>query len=282
MQKAHVLYNPLAGSHQQVRLLETLWTGETEFHEITQITNYSVFLQSIPAGDALILAGGDGTLNRFANDTAGINILQHIYYFPCGTGNDFAQDMGKQALCQPFLITPCLQNLPIVQVKGKTYRFLNGVGFGIDGYCCQEGDRRRQKHPGKKVNYTAIAIGGLLFRFQARNAKVFVDGAEHSFHKVWIAPTMFGRFYGGGMKAAPKQDRFGREGSVSVVLFHSGGRFRTLCAFPGIFKGNHIKNKKLVTVLTGKHITVTFDRPTPLQIDGETVTDVTEYSVSCP
>ena len=30
----------------------------------------------------------------------------------------------------------------------------------------------------------------------------------------------------------------------------------------------------------GNNITVTFDRPTPLQIDGETVLDVTSYNVT--
>ena len=33
-----------------------------------------------------------------------------------------------------------------------------------------------------------------------------------------------------------------------------------------------------VTVIEGKDITVKFDRPTPLQVDGETVLGVTEYT----
>ena len=36
----------------------------------------------------------------------------------------------------------------------------------------------------------------------------------------------------------------------------------------------------MVDVLTGHHIRVEFDRPTPLQIDGETIPDVTFYEVS--
>ena len=35
----------------------------------------------------------------------------------------------------------------------------------------------------------------------------------------------------------------------------------------------------MVDVLTGREISVKFDRPTALQIDGETVVGVTEYSV---
>lgn len=49
--------------------------------------------------------------------------------------------------------------------------------------------------------------------------------------------------------------------------------------FPSIFKGKHIEHKEMVEVLTGNEITVEFDRPTPLQIDGETVSGVTSYTV---
>ena len=57
------------------------------------------------------------------------------------------------------------------------------------------------------------------------------------------------------------------------------GRERAV-RFPSIFKGKHVKKKKNVTILQGKNITVTFDRPTPLQIDGETVLDVMTYNVT--
>ena len=36
----------------------------------------------------------------------------------------------------------------------------------------------------------------------------------------------------------------------------------------------------MVEVLTGRNIRVEFDRPTPLQIDGETIPNVTSYEVT--
>ena len=74
-------------------------------------------------------------------------------------------------------------------VNGKQYRFLNGIGYGIDGYCCQVGDEQREKST-KPVNYTAIAIKGLLFHYKPTNAVVTVDGETHNYRKVWLAPTM--------------------------------------------------------------------------------------------
>ena len=87
---------------------------------------------------------------------------------------------------------------------------------------------------------------------------------------------MNGKYYGGGMIPAPNQKRMADDKIISVMIFGGWGRLRTLMAFPGIFKGEHVK-KKCVTVIEGKNIKVEFDGPRPLQIDGETILDVTSY-----
>ena len=276
MAKGYVIYNPLAGNgnaEEDAKLLQMVLDEDLEYYDMTRITNYAAFLSGMEKDDYLVIVGGDGTLNRFINDTSGIDISQEILYYPSGNGNDFARELGTNG--NPVVITRHLKNVPSVEVNGKCYHFINGVGFGIDGYCCQVGDERK-KMPGKKVNYTGIAIKGLLFHFQARNAKVTVDGKKYAYQKVWIAPTMHGHYYGGGMIPTPGQER--DSGKLSLMLFHGVGRLRTLCVFPGIFKGTHVKHKNMVAVHTGKEITVEFDRPTPLQIDGETILDVTKYT----
>ena len=150
------------------------------------------------------------------------------------------------------------------------------MGFGIDGYCCEIGDKLKKKST-KPVNYTAIAIKGLLFYFEPKNATVVVDGKEYFYKKVWVAPTMKGRFYGGGMMPTPFQNRCAQDGSLSVMIFHGKGRLSTLMAFPSIFKGKHIKHKSMVKIHTGHEISVKFDKPCAVQIDGETILGVSEY-----
>ena len=86
--------------------------------------------------------------------------------------------------------------------------------------------------------------------------------------------TMKGKCYGGGMIPAPEQKRDDPEGNLSLTLFHTSGRLKTLMIFPSIFKGEHVKKKKNVTVLSGKEILVEYSAPRPAQIDGETVKDV--------
>ena len=62
------------------------------------------------------------------------------------------------------------------------------------------------------------------------------------------------------------------------MIFHGSGKLKTLMIFPSLFKGEHVKHTKHVDVLTGREITVEFDRPVALQIDGETVLGVSSYT----
>lgn len=280
----YVIYNEKAGNGNtykdielMVKTMYVLHGAEYKIIEISKITNYKVFFTGLSDDDFIILCGGDGTINHFVNDTKNIHITQKIYYYSTGTGNDFAQDLGGENSENPILITQYLKDLPTVSVKGKTHHFLNAVGYGIDGYCCEVGDALK-KESKEKVNYTSIAIKGLLFHYKPTIAKVTVDGKEYHYNKVWIAPTMHGRFYGGGMMAAPAQKRNNEQKELSLTLIHGAGRLRTLMVFPTIFKGKHIEHPNMVTIHTGQEITVEFDRPVALQIDGETVLDVSSYT----
>ncbi len=280
MEKYCVLYNPKAGNGQGAadaeKLCDRLGEQVSEKVDVTKIEDYRDFFDTRRDGK-IVLCGGDGTLNHFANDTAELSLPNEIYYYATGTGNDFLRDIEKSA-GEMIPVRPYLTDLPVCEVNGRTWRFLNGIGYGIDGYCCEEGDRQREAEPGKTINYTSIAIKGLLFSYKPTNATVTVDGKEYRFKKVWIAPTMNGRYYGGGMMAAPEQDRLSSDGTLSLVLFHGSGKLHTLTVFPKIFKGEHLKSK-IATVLTGRSVTVEFDEPRALQVDGETVLGVKKYTV---
>ena len=280
--KVYILFNPLAGNgtaaETAAKLAET-YTCDTELTAITDVSDYATYLAPIGAEDQLVICGGDGTLNRFVNETEGIEIKCDITYLAVGTGNDFLNDLGRENDGKPFSVKKYLENLPVAEVKGKRYRFLNNVGYGIDGYCCEEGDKLKAKSE-KAVNYTAIAIKGLLFHYKPKTATVSVDGKEYVFKKVWLAATMKGRYYGGGMKSAPLQDRLAEDGSVSLVVWHDSGKLKTLMRFPSIFKGEHVKYEKMITILRGKDISVRYNNPAAVQVDGETVVDVSSYHVS--
>jgi diacylglycerol kinase family enzyme len=277
----YVLYNPLSahgqGKHRAQELKELLVGKECSFLDVREIKDYPKWIADLNADDSIILAGGDGTLNHFVNDIDGIEFQNDVYYYASGSGNDFYHDVSVEPN-KMIKINSYIKDLPIVEVNGIRRRFINGIGYGLDGYCCEQGDKISMTSE-KPANYTAIAIKGLLFKYKPTAAKVTVDGKTTTYSKVWIAPTMNGRYYGGGMMVAPKQDRLGEDKTLTTVVFHTSGKLKTLMVFPSIFKGEHVKHTDLFDVLSGHRITVEFDRPTALQIDGETVLGVTSYTV---
>jgi len=119
----HVLYNPHAGNGNgfaQAKKLSAVLTHDTlDFVDVTTIEGYASFIESIPSQDGIILAGGDGTLNRFINACNANNALpkvisREIQYYPAGSDNDFLRDLGIAAPEKPIVINKYLENLPTV------------------------------------------------------------------------------------------------------------------------------------------------------------------------
>lgn len=278
-----VLYNPLSstgkGEEKARRLINILGeNAHVEFKSLIDIEDKRAFLDQLPADTIPVITGGDGTLSRFVNELKG-NPTRDIYYYPAGTGNDFLNDLGKTGDTEPFLLNPYITDLPKIHFNGETHTFINGVGYGIDGYVCEEGDRIRKK-TGKPINYTSTAVKGLLYAYKRTFATVTVDGKTMTFPYVWMTPTMLGRYFGGGMMCAPGQDRMNPEGTVSLMVMRCKSKIRTLLLFPSIFKGTHIRKTDIVSMFKGHEMYVKFDRPTALQIDGEVFSGITEYTVT--
>lgn len=94
----HILYSPHAGSGRgqkaAYRLNVLLPDDRLLFRDITEIDDYGAFFRSLRDDDRVVIAGGDGTLNRLINDTAPLWTDCGIYYFATGSGNDFLADIG--------------------------------------------------------------------------------------------------------------------------------------------------------------------------------------------
>ena len=262
--------------------LEKLFEGEQlKVIDVTEIKDAADSCKSLSAEDMIVVAGGDGTMSRFANDVYKLKLSNEIYFYTCGSGNDFLNDVRERCEIKNNLIpmNQFLESLPVVTVNGESHYFINGIGYGIDGYCCEEADKQRAVSD-KPVNYPGIAIKGVLGKFKPRRATVTVDGQSVTYKKVWLAPTMIGRYFGGGMKITPEQDRLNKEHVVSSCVVHDSGRLKTMIVFPKFFTGEHVAQKKMVEVKTGHEVKVEFDVPCALQIDGETYLNVKYYTVS--
>lgn len=276
----YVLFNPLSNNRkgqEGVEELVKLFDGAKYEEKSLLELDKKAFEASLTKEDEIYLLGGDGTLNNFINDFDCDKMVAKVFMAPSGTGNDFFNSLAKDS-DKVLEINKYIKRLPKVYIKGMERKFINGIGYGIDGYCCEVADK--QKAAGKQdINYTSIAIKGLLFHFKKKNAVVKVDGEVHEYKQVWLAASMNGSMYGGGMLIAPEQDRLEKDKKLTICVFKGRSKIRTLMVFPKIFEGKLANYPKRVSYLRGKEIEVTFNEPCALQIDGETVLDVTSYKV---
>ena len=282
----YLLYNELADAGEgkanaEAAIAELKAAGYEIGEQISLIgLDLPAFFKDKKKSDEVVIFGGDGTLNHFINDLGDLTPKCTLKLRPTGTGNDFQRDLpesDRDPATGLYPLNKYIAKLPYVDVQGKTYRFLNGIGFGIDGECCVAAEE--MKKAGKKdLNYGSITIGLLLKgTYVPPKATIKIDdGEEVVVEKAYLASAMNGRYYGGGMLIAPEQDRL--SGTISLACIHGRGRIGTFLMLPKLFKGTHVKDKKACFVTYGaKKVEVTFDRPTGLQIDGEVLTGVTSY-----
>ncbi|MCD7770322.1 MAG: diacylglycerol kinase family protein, partial [Oscillospiraceae bacterium] len=167
-----------------------------------------------------------------------------------------------------------MQRLPMVEINGKTVRFLNNSSFGLDGQVCELGDEIKQTRK-TKVSYVMLAVRLVLKHYHWTDADVTVDGETKHYKKVWIASALNGRYIGGGIKIAPGQDRLSQD--LCCIVWHGTGRLGTLLRLPALLWGGHVKMKKHCDVFFGRDITVESERPCAIQLDGEVTSGVTRY-----
>lgn len=275
MGATYILYNRLAHSGMCEKDANDILEYVNGNAEIINVTGMDIkaFCETLDSSDKVILCGGDGTLNNFANSLYGVDLDFDIYFWRSGTGNDFLNDIEPAADEKLVRINDYITSLPEISFKDKTLRYLNGVGLGLDGMVCE--CINRMKLSGKKsVNYALEAAKILLFKYKPCNAEITVDGVTKRYKRIWIAPVMNGRFYGGGIKIAPDQSRFGQ--TLSCIVVHSASKLTAAMSFPKIFEGDHVK-LKIVEVLQGESITVKYDIATDLQVDGDTYRGISSF-----
>lgn len=269
-----ILYNPISRNGANTNIVEKVVKKMKKKHEsvrvksLLEIEDKKEFLSNLDPETKIIIVGGDGTLNRVANEIRGIENLPEIYLYKAGTGNDFRRSLkNKKKLTR---IDQYLINLPSVTFKNEDIVFLNGIGLGFDALVCHTVEESKKKK--NKLNFFSSVFKSLK-NFQPFDFEVEIDGKRQRFEDAWFVSIMNSKYFGGGMKIAPKADR--ESDTLEVVVIHGISKFKLSLFFPLIYLGWHtgIKNVK---VFTGKNIKVFSDLPAYVQIDGDVYDNVLE------
>jgi len=271
-----VVANPTAGRGKGARLIPKVDAllrslGVSHTLRICEGADDPERLAKVAASDGTEIVaalGGDGQVGACANGLFGTESALAV--IPAGTGNDFARHIGldrKDPLAAVRLLSsPTFRAIDVVKVTTRERQryYVNIGGAGFDSEVNEHANRVRRLRGAPKYVYSTFVT---LARFSPGDFVVRVDGKEHAFRGMMLAVGN-GTSYGGGMRVTP--DARSDDGLLDVCVIQELPKWQFVKTFPKVFSGKHVEHRA-VTMLRGREIEMTADRPFQVYADGEPV-----------
>jgi diacylglycerol kinase (ATP) len=260
-----VIYNPAAGRRPRRRLdaildhlrdlgsavvlCETGARGDAE--AIARAVDPTAF-------DAVVAAGGDGTINEIVNGLA--ESALPLAVLPLGTGNVLANELGLPKSPRHLAELAAFgRERPIWTGEIGARRFVAMAGVGFDAAVVAGIDETLKRRIGKLAFVREILVQ--LWRCEARRYRIVCDGTEHLAASAVIAK---GRFYAGRFVLAPaaRVD----EKALHLVLFRRTGRGAALLYLAALVLGLTHRLRD-VTILRTQSVTIL--GPAGMKVEGD-------------
>jgi len=227
--------------------------------------------------DLVVAAGGDGTVRVVCHELARTGTAVGI--LPHGTGNLLARNVGiplnvKDALDVVFGGQD--RAIDLVSYSSDAQRdtsFLVMAGLGMDA-AIMDGAPDELK---KKVGWLAYFISGVKsLSFPATKVQISVDGGE--FKKFRARTVVIGNvgFLQAGLPLLPEAEI--DDGVLDVVVLAPKRLLGWLAIVVRVISRQKRTNERLGR-MTGRKVVVRAEKPTPMQLDGDSIGDGTEMTV---
>ena len=240
---------------------------------------------AIHAGvDAVIVVGGDGTVNRVVRTLAGTPVPLGV--IPLGTGNDFAR-----ALQIPFEPVAAARHildgrpmpLDVVEVNGHVFCTAGLLGVPSDAALTV----RRWFSPGTRTRPLIHLLGGAAYTLAGarhllapglvpRTYRLDLPGGPRSVRAlgVFIANTSV---VGGGLVLPAESNS--ADGTVEVVLIRETPRWRLLYAFVCFARGWRIPDGVL-EIWPATALTIRCEGVQPFSADGDLMCEDDQFRIT--
>lgn len=252
MKKVKLIYNPFAGDttfkHHLDEIVSILQiTGKMEVH-LFRVTEYGDIEKHIESMDknlysAILVSGGDGTINLVVNAMEKNNIKVPLGIFPSGTANDFATYVGipKNPVEAAKVIANGLKGKVDIGKVGDDY-FINVVCIGLFAKISQSVAPELKNSIGKLAYY----IKGAEVLTNAKPMSVKITTSKKTYtEEAYLILIMNSSGAGGFNKLAPYSSL--NDGKFDLVVFKSSKRL-TASARPFLqsLTGAHIEDENVI------------------------------------
>lgn len=223
--------------------------------------------------EAIVAAGGDGTLNWVLNGLApALNAGRRVRLgvLPLGTGNDFARTCNipldlDHALA--VLREGLTRRIDVVRVRTPSLtRYMLNVSSGGFATDVSEAASEEIKDAWGRLGYARSLVGALP-QMGSYEAEIRLDdGREVLSVPALIAIVANGRFGAGGVPIAPKAEL--DDGLADLVVLPDA-KFSDLAMLaPAAFFGRHLEDERILHYRARK-IEIRSDPPMRFNTDGE-------------
>jgi diacylglycerol kinase (ATP) len=215
-----------------------------------------------PDFEAIVAAGGDGTVNAVANGVAGAP--RPVALLPLGTVNLLAREIGlprRAARLAAMIASAPARPVWPGRIGGRLFVMVASTGFDAETVACV--DPRLKRHIGRIAFIWAIP--SRLWQYRPCELAVEADGVQHRAAALIAAK---GRFYAGPFVVAPQADP--ADPVLDFVLLRRAGRIAILGYAMALLLGR-LPGSKHVTIRRARSAVVSGDRDMPIQADGEIV-----------
>jgi YegS/Rv2252/BmrU family lipid kinase len=223
-------------------------------------------LAGAAAGEIPVVMSGDGLIGQVGGALAEGSVPMGV--IPGGRGNDFARMVGiptEPAAAVDVLVRGVTREIDVGVVDGK--RFLCVASFGFDS------DANRIANEAKLIK------GNLVYAYAAVRALVSwkpaaftltIDGERKQLTGYSVG-VCNGKFYGGGMYAAPDAEI--DDGLLDVEASGDVSKLRFLRGIAKVFEAEH---REILAVQSwrGTEVRIEADRPFAVYADGDHIADL--------
>lgn len=213
----------------------------------------------------VVAVGGDGTVNEVVN---GMDLRVPLGVIASGSGNDFLRTFAPGSTLEEQL-QPIREGktrkIDLLHINDLRSLNVAGTGFDVDILLRQAKLKRFLK--GSAGYFASLLI--TLFSMKFRTFTLSFDGGEERTIPALLLVLANGRFFGGGLPAAP--DASLTDGKISVVLIKKLPRWKIPYVLIRFLKGNIAKVKRYTEVFTCTRVEGAVLPAVSLQLDGELV-----------
>jgi len=212
--------------------------------------------------DAVLIAGGDGTISEVLNATVGQDLLLGL--IPLGTTNVFARELGLPL--DPLAATLAfLTGRPLSYDLGRLgdLGFLIMASYGYDGFTVRHTSLRMKRVFGRFA-YVLTGLLGLPF-YRPEPIEIFASEGEEPISATFAVFSNASR-YAGDFITAPDADL--HDGFLDVFCWTQPGWAGAVCGLINVFRGR-LSRGPWLKAFRARDIQYRTRRPHWFQVDGD-------------